>query len=92
MSLLLEALKKSDQQRRKQAVPDLATVHVTAEPPRRARGVGVLVVAGVILLALGVGWWLKPWAPATDPNPSATEVIRPSAPDSTVQRSTPPPR
>ena len=60
MSLLLEALKKSDQQRRKQVVPDLETVHAPAAEPRRSNLLRNLGVVALVIAAIGVGWLLKP--------------------------------
>ena len=53
MSLILEALKKSDKKRQKEAVPRLETVHLQPAPTqRRRKGIWIL-----LLVLLGVGAW-----------------------------------
>ncbi|MEW6220841.1 MAG: general secretion pathway protein GspB [Thermodesulfobacteriota bacterium] len=65
MSYILEALKKSDQERRRGQVPDLRTVQGSLSTPAPQRSRWVLVAAGLVLLFGGnvlVVWWLRPWA------------------------------
>ena len=63
MSFILDALRKSDQQRQRGSAPTLATPQIVAVEARRpsywVQGVvaAILVVAGVI-----IGWW-RPWQP-----------------------------
>jgi general secretion pathway protein B len=80
MSLILEALKKSEQQRRLGEAPTLGSPALAS---RRRRSV-LPVLAALIVLALGAaGWWVlrKPVAPATpatialtDPTPAGTPL------------------
>jgi general secretion pathway protein B len=69
VSYILEALKKSDQQRQRGATPTLATAQPSAPPPRQSRLVFNSVLA-VVLIAAGVaiGWW-RPWQthPVSEP-------------------------
>ncbi|NLI82035.1 MAG: GspB domain-containing protein [Deltaproteobacteria bacterium] len=71
MSYILDALKKSDQERRKGAVPD---VHVEqCMPFSRSRAASFWAVLLVIILAVHAGiltWWLHH---PSEPSPSATE-------------------
>ncbi|GAA0710434.1 general secretion pathway protein GspB [Dokdonella soli] len=70
MSLILEALKKSEQQRRLGEAPTLASPVIAA---RRGRSVLPLLGA-LIAAALGVGWWLtRPPAPSP-PGEQATHA------------------
>jgi general secretion pathway protein B len=63
MSYILEALKKSDQQRQRGATPTLQVAQVAAAAPKRP----VLVYYGLLAaVLLGVGimiGWLRPWQP-----------------------------
>jgi general secretion pathway protein B len=84
MSLILDALKKSEQERRRDTGPDLQTIHqpVVSRAPRRSYG----LAWGALLLAVNVGaliyWWQQrepaPVAAATPP-----VVAAPPAPAST---------
>ncbi len=86
MSLILEALKKSEQQRRLGEAPTLGSPVLNS---RRSRSM-LPVLVGLMALALGVGWWLlrTPNAPApaamsmsaaTVPNPALAHPARRSA-------------
>lgn len=61
MSLIHEALKKAEQQRRLGQPPDLGTPFTTARRRRSA----LPFIAAAIVVALGAGWWLS----ASDPAP-----------------------
>ena len=85
MSLILEALKKSEQQRRLGEMPTLGTPTL---PSRRRRNL-LPVLAGLIAVALGAGWWLmRTPAPAPEeakPAPAAaTAALSPTIADRTV--------
>lgn len=77
MSYILEALRKSDQQRQRGATPiNLATPAATppARPPRHYRN-GLLAL---LLLALGITiGWLRPWQPTATgaPVPAAADTM-----------------
>jgi general secretion pathway protein B len=64
MSYILDALKKSDQERQRGAVPNLHTVQmpVARESRRRSRWSSLLVLALLLNAGLLV-WWLRPWQP-----------------------------
>jgi hypothetical protein len=69
MSLILEALKKSEAKRRLGEAPDLATPFATT----RRRSSVLPLLAVVILGAGALGWWLlRAPAPATKPPAAAT--------------------
>lgn len=83
MSLILEALKKSEQQRRLGEVPTLGSPMLTSRPRRSM----LPAFAVLIVIALGAGWWLlrTPATPAPTAPPhmapaaSATPVAEPAA-------------
>jgi general secretion pathway protein B len=82
MSLILEALKKSEQQRRLGEAPTLGSPVVAT---RRRRSV-LPVLAVLIVIAAGAGWWLtrKPAAPpATSAPPVTAEKQAPVAASAT---------
>jgi general secretion pathway protein B len=77
MSLILEALKKSDQERRRDRGPDLQTIHQPpprlAITPRRSPWLAAALLVAVNLAALA-GWWQwQRQQPATvEPEPAVT--------------------
>jgi general secretion pathway protein B len=80
MSLILEALKKSEQQRRLGEAPTLGSPVVAT----RRRSSALPVLAALIVIAAGAGWWLtRPPAqpPAATPAPPlAAEKAAPAKP------------
>jgi len=77
MSLILEALKKSEANRRLGEAPDLATPFAT--PRRRRNPLPVLFV--LIVAASAGGWWLLRTPPASEaPRTPALAATPPSAP------------
>ena len=61
MSYILDALKKSDQQRQRGATPTLPPVQAAVAAPRQSSVVFYGVLAGVLLCAgIAIGW-LHPW-------------------------------
>jgi general secretion pathway protein B len=79
MSLILEALKKSEQQRRLGEAPTLGSPVVST---RRRRSL-LPVLAVLIVIGVGAGWWLsrQPAQPTTTPAPPVTaENTVPSKP------------
>ena len=70
MSLILEALKKSESQRRLGEAPGLGTPFTTRR--RRRSPLPVLLIA--IVIAGGAGWWLLQPTPAPDSRTAAAKV------------------
>jgi general secretion pathway protein B len=72
MSYILDALRKSDQQRQRGSTPTLLTVQATVTDPKRPKVLLNGVLAAVLICAgIAVGW-LRPWqtkqaAPAAEP-------------------------
>ena len=61
MSYILDALKKSDQQRQRGATPTLPTAHVSVSASRKSFSVYYGVLAAVLLCAgIAIGW-MHPW-------------------------------
>ncbi len=75
MSYILEALKKSEKERRRGKVPDLLT---ETEPPgagpRRRRVLPYLILAALLLNAAVLMLWLKPWQPGKENGQPQGEV------------------
>jgi general secretion pathway protein B len=103
MSLILDALKKSEQERRRDKGPDLQTIHqpVVVRAPRRSYGVlwGVLLLLAVNAAALAY-WWQQRAAPvaivksaAPDPTPAAppATTVPPAATPAPTPAHTPAP-
>ena len=67
MSLILEALKKSEARRRLGAAPDLGTPFTV--PPRR-RSLVPWLLAAIVAVTAGGWWWLRAPAPERAPSPS----------------------
>ena len=87
MSYILDALRKSDQQRQRGAAPTLLTAQESAAEPRQFAYltygliVAVLVGAGIVI------GWLHPWLS----EPPAGEIIPAKRLESSPRRSTPAP-
>ncbi len=65
MSYILDALKKSDQQRQQAAVPTLSTAHSAAQNPKQPHfSLYVMLATGLIGAGILIGW-LQPWRPDT---------------------------
>ncbi len=75
MSLLLDALKKSDQERRKRDIPDLETVH--APPPGKKRSLWLVWIFLGIVCLNGLIWWAWPRSP--EPSTSTVKAVSPGA-------------
>ncbi len=78
MSLILEALKKSEQQRRLGEAPTFGT----PAPLARRRRTLLPVLAVMIVAALGIGWWFRH-------APSATNDTAPAQPTAVATATTP---
>jgi len=88
MSYILDALKKSDQQRQRGAVPPLNTVQVTVAEPKRPMTAHYGLLAAVLL---GVGilvGWLRPWQ--SEQPVSETKNISAMVPAPVMQQEAPP--
>jgi general secretion pathway protein B len=71
MSYILEALKKSDQQRQRGTTPTLQAAQMAVVVPQRPMSVHFLLLA-LVLLATGITVgitiaWLRPWQPQSKP-------------------------
>lgn len=83
MSLILDALKKSDQNRSRGKVPDLQADHsrILPDRPRRRAQRWLLPVLGLLLLLAGVGsWLLRPAVEPAAPVPAAIRQVIPAPP------------
>ncbi len=81
MSYILDALKKSDQQRQRGATPTLPSAQATTVAPKQSFSVFYGVLAAVLLCAgIAIGW-LHPWQ-AEQPAHAAEPFARPTMPDS----------
>ncbi len=87
MSYILDALKKSDQQRQQAAVPTLSTAHSAMQTAKQPH-FSLYVMLATVLIGAGILiGWLQPWRPATPQNmpnePSA--AINATAPATDIQ-------
>ena len=63
MSYILDALRKSDQQRQRGAVPTLRTAPAVALAPKQPAYLLYALLAAILLgSGIGIGWW-RPWQP-----------------------------
>jgi general secretion pathway protein B len=86
MSLILEALRKSEAERRLAQVPDLLTEPQVPTPVAVHKPSRVPLMAGIAVVAVAVAWFaLRPSAPTSD----ATAVVE--APDAAPGDATPAP-
>lgn len=77
MSYILDALKKSDQQRQRGATPTLPSAQATMAAPRQSSSVFYGVLAAVLLCAgIAIGW-LRPWQ-AEQPAQAAEPFAKPA--------------
>jgi general secretion pathway protein B len=80
MSYILDALKKSDQQRQRGATPTLPTAQSTVTVPKQSFPVYYGVLAGVLLCAgIAIGW-LHPWQAEQPMHAAAPFAARPVPP------------
>jgi len=76
MSYILEALKKSDQQRQRGATPTLQVAQVTVAAPKRPMFIYYALLATVLLVTGIMIGWLRPWQteqPPVETEPTATQ-------------------
>ncbi len=65
MSFILDALRKSEHERQRSAVPGLSQVPLAAPQPQMPRwALGVLGVLIAAVVVLGGAWWLTAGGPA----------------------------
>jgi general secretion pathway protein B len=77
MSFILDALRKSEHERQRSALPGLSQVPLAAPPAHLPRWALVVIgVLGAAVLALGVAWWQSTRAPADTPASTAAVVER----------------
>ncbi len=95
MSYILDALRKSEQERRQSQVPDLQTQHTP--PPQKGRGKRLwpwLIVAALLLNAALLTWHLGPWSEgeplAADPA-AVDDIVVATAEPAPVPTPLPPP-
>ena len=85
MSFILDALRKSDQQRQRGATPTLLTAPaLAAEPKRPAYWIQGLIAAVLVGAGIVIGW-VRPWQPAQpvargQPVAPATSAAKPLEP------------
>src|SRR5450759_3157014 len=84
MSYILEALKKSDQQRQLGATPTLQATQVTVPAPKRPLFIYYGLLAAVLLGAGIMIGWLRPWQPELPP--PVTEPLAAKSPISISQQ------
>src|SRR5450755_2868961 len=89
MSYILDALKKSDQQRQRGATPTLQAAQITVAAPKRPMFIYYGLLAAVLLGAGIMIGWLQPWQP--EQAPFATEPVAAKSPISIPQQATPAP-
>jgi general secretion pathway protein B len=89
MSYILEALKKSDQQRQLGATPTLQAAQVTVPAPKRPLFIYYGLLAAVLLGAGIMIGWLRPWQPELPP--PVIEPIAAKSPISISQQAAPAP-
>jgi len=89
MSYILDALKKSDQQRQLGATPTLQAAQVTVAAPKRPMLIYYGLLAAVLLVTGIIIGWLRPWQP--EQPPFGTEPIAAESPISISQQAKPAP-
>ena len=78
MSYILDALKKSDQQRQRGATPTLQAAQLTVAAPKRPKFISYGLLAAVLLVTGILIGWLRPWqAEQAPPAPTlpVTEAV-----------------
>lgn len=88
MSYILDALRKSDQQRQRGTAPTLLAVQEKAAAPRQPALLGYGLLAAVLVGVGVVIGWLRPWQSEQAP-PAAPEVVAARPLQATPLQSTP---
>lgn len=83
MSYILDALRKSEQERQRGTPPGLATTHVPPRAGKGGRAVWPWLLAAALLTNAGVlVWWLEPWKGKAPTGPVAeSRTATPVPPD-----------
>jgi general secretion pathway protein B len=77
MSFILDALRKSEHERQRSAIPGLSHVPVATQRHELPRWALLLIGAlGAAVLMLGAAWWQSSRAPVTTAEPSAARTER----------------
>lgn len=87
MSYILDALKKSDQQRQRGVTPTLQAAQVTVAAPKRPMLIYYGLLAAVLLFTGIIIGWLRPWQP--EQPPFGTEPIAAESPIAISQQAAP---
>lgn len=75
MSYILDALKKSEQERQRGAIPSISSQHRGGSPQRPKKPGWRSLIIVVLLLNVGVFlWWLKPWQGEPEEQPPLVQV------------------
>ena len=88
MSFILEGLKKSEQKRTEGEVPNLQTLHRSTTARRRRKLWPVLLCSALLLNAVVLVWWLRPWQSPLEAQPVALQ--RPVTSPMATNHSAPP--
>ena len=88
MSYILDALRKSDQQRRHGAAPTLLAGQATAVAPKQQAFLAYGLLAAVLVGAGMLIGWLRPWQPDEAP-PGSAELVTAKPLESTPRRPAP---
>jgi general secretion pathway protein B len=80
MSYILDALKKSDQQRQRGVTPTLLTAQTMTTEPERPRLLPAGVLAALLIATGIVIGWLRPWQPVPPIAVPETGTMKPAAP------------
>jgi general secretion pathway protein B len=89
MSYILEALKKSDQQRQRGTTPTLQAAQLTVAAPKRPMFIYYGLFAAVLLVTGIIIGWLHPWQP--EQPPFGTEPMAMESPIPISQQAAPAP-
>ena len=85
MSYILDALRKSDQQRQRSAAPTLLAVQETAVAPKRPAYLAYGLLAATLVGAGVVIGWLRPWEPEKEA-PAKPEPVSATPVESTARQ------
>ena len=78
MSYILDALRKSDQQRQRGAVPTLMVAQTAAVASKQSASLYYGLFA-IVLVAVGIViGWLRPWQPQAAPRAAETAALKPT--------------